>query len=187
MNLEKRKRFDTSIYVLLGVLTAIFIVDVATNFQLREYLALYPGEYTRFWTIFTVNIVHGGPLHLLMNGFFLFIISRMYRSIPGNATTFWFVLITSGVFSGIVTMFIAPPDIPHVGISGAIFGLLSYGFLAFKDLPGSTAKKYHKDLGFIILFNIIITMILPFVSATGHFGGLAAGALIYFTLRLSSK
>lgn len=178
----KYKGFNNSVLVLISALTIIFFLDFSLNYQLREIFGLYPGEYHRFWTVLTVNLMHGGLLHLFVNCFVLYILSNIYVSIPGRGVTYWVVLCTTGIMSGIATMIFASPGAPHVGISGAIFGLLGYAYLAFVQLPGSKAKAMKKDLGFVLLFNLLLTFAIPFISITGHIGGLLSGIVLYFLM-----
>ena len=185
--MNKYRGFNNLVLVLITTLIIIFLLDFSLNHQIKEIFGLNPGEYYRFWTVLTVNLVHGGLLHLFFNCFFLYILSKIYLSIPGKATTYWVVLAATGILSGIVTMIFASPGTSHVGISGAIFGLMGYAFFAFKDLPGSKARQMRREIGTVLFVNLLITFIMPFISVTGHIGGLIAGIVLYYLMSYSYR
>ncbi|MBI4116846.1 rhomboid family intramembrane serine protease [Candidatus Pacearchaeota archaeon] len=82
------------------------------------------------WTIFTSMFMHANFLHIFANMFSLFFIGNFLERIIGKKR-FFLIYLISGIVGGIFFVFsgmIFNSNIPGVGASGAIFGLI--GILA---------------------------------------------------------
>lgn len=93
------------------------------NFALTPSLIL-AGE--NLWTPLTSMFLHGGFFHLFANLFSLFFIGNFLEKIIGKVRFIWVYLI-SGLIGGIFFVLagvIFSNNLPGIGASGAIFGLL---------------------------------------------------------------
>ena len=79
------------------------------------------------WTILTSMFMHGGFFHLFANMFSLFFIGNFLEKIIGRKRFFWVYMISGivgGLFFVAAALIFGGLDIPAVGASGAIFGIL---------------------------------------------------------------
>ena len=142
------------IWALLGVLAAVFTVELlfgvdhgGSAFEpsvgtlialggLNGTLVLHDGEWYR---LFSAPLLHGGMVHLGMNGLALLISGGLLERLVGRA---WLLaLFAIGALGGsLMSLAINPPTLVSVGASGAIMGLLAAGLvLSLPASPGSSA------------------------------------------------
>ncbi|MFH1608331.1 MAG: rhomboid family intramembrane serine protease [archaeon] len=112
------------------------------------------------WTLFTSMFMHGSFFHLFANMFSLFFIGTFLERIIGRKRFLWTYLISGlvgGLFYIVATMILGGTNVPAVGASGAIFGLL--GVLAVL-VPKS---KIYLIVGplILIVIEILVVPLLP--------------------------
>jgi membrane associated rhomboid family serine protease len=78
------------------------------------------------------------------------------------------------VFAGALGALLLDPNIPTVGASGGVFGLM---IAAIIILRARGFDPMATGLPFWLGLNLVITFTLPNISVGGHLGGLAGGAL----------
>ncbi len=89
-------------------------------------------------TIFSSMFLHGGILHLLGNLLFLWIYGNNVEDAMGYINFFFFYLIC-GIFAALIQAFSFPTSqIPMIGASGAIAGVLGSYFLLYPKAKVST-------------------------------------------------
>ncbi|MFH1365259.1 MAG: rhomboid family intramembrane serine protease [archaeon] len=97
---------------------------IINNFALVPSLIL-SGQH--FWVLITSMFLHGGFFHLFANVFSLFFIGTFLEKLIGKKRFLWTYII-AGVVGGLFFVFASSIfgdlNIPAVGASGAIFGLL---------------------------------------------------------------
>ena len=100
-------------------------------------MMLFPVEspWFRVWQPFTYMFMHGGWEHIIFNMFTLWMFGRFIEMDLGSRRFLTYYLVC-GVGAGVIQMLAcwatgAPLNVPTVGASGAIYGLL----LAFAMLP----------------------------------------------------
>jgi GlpG protein len=141
------------------------------------------------WRIFTPALLHGGPLHLLVNMLSLASLGRLAERLEGRGKYIAIMLICA--LGAHLLQGLMPPSIMgikaiggtpfFVGISGVVMGL--FGYLAVKT-------KIRRDLGiyfppdsyFMVGFIIVVGLVgaMPFANLA-HIGGLLTGAILgYF-------
>jgi len=115
------------ITILMVVLTTAVSVFFFTDFiRSVETFGFIPVEFDRMGglTFLSCFFVHGGWMHLLGNMYFLLVFGRGVEDRIGKLA-FLGVLAISTVGGGILTILMDPQgDIPHVGASGGISGIL---------------------------------------------------------------
>jgi membrane associated rhomboid family serine protease len=102
-------------------------------------LGPFPG--LRIWQPFTYIFLHGGLWHLLINMLMLWMFGRELELVWGK-NRFLNYFFICGVGAGIITILVKvtpmlwhvrPSDVPTIGASGAIFGILIANAILFPD------------------------------------------------------
>jgi membrane associated rhomboid family serine protease len=95
----------------------------------------------RIWQPFTYIFLHGGLLHLLMNMLWLWMFGRELELVWGKKRFLNFFFLC-GVGAGLIELLVKtipmfwglrPSDVPTIGASGAIFGILMANAVLFPD------------------------------------------------------
>jgi len=188
----------TVLIILLCVLVFLLEVNLgpmASNVFIEQY-ALYPVDFTAgFWggfpKLITSMFLHGGWMHLIGNMWFLWIFGDNIEDFLGHIGFLFFYLGT-GIAAGLVHVWMNPgSEIPTVGASGAISGVLG----AYIFLHPHIRIKTLLVLGFFIevvripaLFFLgfwFLAQVMgmdPQVAYGAHIGGFVAGLGLIFTL-----
>ena len=131
------------------------------------------------WRLSSSLILHGGLLHLLLNGLALLALCRMGEAIFGSLSTLG-ILYLSGWVGAFFSWSVGSPN--TVGASGAIFGLLSalsiFGWKYRSELSGELGETLRKKLGLFGLLNLFIGLWIPMIDNPSHFGGCATGIIL---------
>jgi membrane associated rhomboid family serine protease len=137
----------------------------------------------RYGTLLTSLFAHGGPLHLLGNLLTLLGLGPVFERQLGRLR-FLLVYFGAGI-AGNLAHVAFRPDLPVVGASGCLFGLL--GVLLVLD-PAAEIGLLGLPMS-ILLFGGLYTAAVPFLVKLGnvlpiaheaHLGGMAFGALAAF-------
>ena len=167
-------------------LTAMLAPDgraLYENLQLEK-PAIANGE---LWRLLTVTLLHGSPefglafslLHLGSNMYALYIVGPTLERIYGSPRFGAFYLVSA--IGGSLATFAFGSPAPGTGASGAIFGLFGALFVATRlHMPAldRQGRGVASQIGFLILFNIIIGFQLGVVDNFAHIGGLVTGGLL---------
>ena len=140
-------------YFIIGIYGREFFTS---NFALTPTLIL-SGE--KLWTLLTSMFLHAGFFHIFANMFSLFFIGNFLEKIIGKKR-FILVYLVSGIVGGIffvLSGMIFNSNIPGIGASGAVFGVL--GILAIL-VPYS---KIYLIVGplILILLGFILNVFIP--------------------------
>lgn len=180
---------NIAVYLIVGSL-----FPGESQFKITYYFGLIPALVLHkgfIWQLFTYMFLHGNFMHLFVNMYALLIFGIPIEDLWGSKKFFGYFLFT-GIGAGI-TIFIlnmaiggSAAQIPTIGASGAIFGLLLAFGMLFPDaqillffvLP--IKAKYLVILyGGFELYSLMSTMGEGNISHIGHLGGLLFG-IIYF-------
>lgn len=141
-------------------------------------LVLDKGEWFR---LLTAAFLHGGPIHLLMNGFALLIAGSALEALIGRL---WLaaLFLLGALGGGLASVHLNDANIVGVGASGAIMALFGFFLtIAFRFEKGPVRRAFlGNSLG------ALIPSLLPgLIPASGlqidyaaHAGGAALGALV---------
>ena len=138
--------------------------------------AVAAGEW---WRLITGAFLHLGLLHILFNMYALWLFGPIIEQMYGHVE--FAVIYLLCALGGNVLTILAAPDVPAVGASGAIFGLFGLAFIVSRRrhlLLGPQARAMLSRVGTLLVLNLFITFTVPFISWTGHVGGLVVGAVI---------
>ncbi len=177
---------------------AMFPLLLTGNFV--EFIAIKPiniinGKY--LWTIVTSMFMHAGFFHLFINMMSLFFLGSFLEQIIGKKRFLWLYFI-SGISASLLFVLLAfvfqrDMNALAVGASGAIFGLAGCIAVLTPKL-----KVYIMPFPFPLpmwIASIIALSVLWLASAaaglpignTAHLGGLIAGLLFGFYLRIKYR
>ncbi len=146
-------------------------------------------------TLFTAMFLHGGWLHLAGNMLFLWIFGDNVEARLGRLRYLLAYLATGLAATLFFALFVPDSQVPMIGASGAISGVLGFYFLWF---PRNQVKTFIFLFPFIITtllvparvvlgIYLVISNIFPFIADFGaesgvahgaHIGGFLAGVLI---------
>ena len=137
-----------------------------------------------WWRLFTAPMLHANLSHLISNGVVLAIVGFMLEPLIGAR---WFAALyaVGGLGGTVCALMLDAPDIPGVGASGAIMGVLGAAFFC-----GASAKAGPKGRRMQTWsLRLILPALIPLaanshVDYAGHLGGVIAGIAMGVVLQL---
>lgn len=148
------------------------------------------GPVGTFFPFLTCMFLHGGPWHLLMNMWYLWIFGDNIEDRLGHLRFILFYLGCGVGASAVHVLLGGPSNLPMVGASGAISGVLGAYFICFPGakvltlVPIFIIPFFVRIRAFFFLFIWIATQVLSATVATAetspvawwaHIGGFALG------------
>ncbi len=200
-------RFPTGVKWLLISTIAIFVIDFVLgggrtgSFLLRNF-GLVPSQVVHslaIWQLFTYMFLHGGIGHVLWNMLALWMFGAELERTWGTRyfLKYYFACgVLAGVTVVIASYLFGGYNVPTVGSSGAIYGILmAYGLLfpnqtiLFGFLIPIKTKYFVMIIGAMVLAQSYsaIASGQGAVGAIAHLGGLLAGYLILRGSRLQKR
>ena len=155
-----------------------------------------PAQGSVFDLVFSM-FLHGGFMHLAGNMLFLFIYGN---NVERRLGIVWFVvwyLLTGAAATMFHAAFFATSDVPLVGASGAISGVLGFYFVWFPKnmvrvlvfLPPFFARTFEIAARIVLAVYLFLDNVVPFIFSGGdgvahgaHIGGFLAGAAAAFVM-----
>jgi membrane associated rhomboid family serine protease len=113
-----------------------------------------------------------GPMHILFNSYAIWIFGRALEPMLGTVR-FLVLYLTSIVGGSLAVMWLSDPQIPVVGASGALFGLMGAYFVVIRSLGGNASQIF-----ILVGINFALGLFVPGISWEGHLGGLVTGLVI---------
>jgi membrane associated rhomboid family serine protease len=140
-----------------------------------------------WWRFFACTFLHGGTLHLVINGFVLWMLGRFLERFLGS-TRFLLIYFASGLAGSLSSsLFVASQS---VGASGAIWGLLgAEAALAFYPRP-LLPPAWVRIARLTALTNLglnLLNSFSPHVDLAAHVGGGLMGGLVFLLLAASGQ
>jgi len=172
----------------LGSSDAFLELDIQTLYQ-------FGAKYTRsilggdWWRLLTAGYLHGGLMHIGMNLWVLFDLGPQVDEIYGSSR--YFVFYTLSTIGGYVASSFWSPQVPSVGASAGLFGLIgvmiALGVTNRSSMGAAIRGMYIRWAIYGLLFGL-----LPYfhIDNAAHIGGLATGFITaYFagTPRISDS
>ena len=174
------------------VLIGLFLGDDATAWVNHYFglVALGPIPGLRLWQPVTYIFLHGSPLHLLFNMLFLWMFGKELELTWGKRR-FLNYFFLCGIGAGLIEMAVKltpmlwghrPSDVPTIGASGAIFGILMANAVLFPDrelwiIPFPIAVPMRPYVAAVAVIEFLSTLGVggDAVSHVCHLGGLLVG------------
>jgi membrane associated rhomboid family serine protease len=197
-----RRTFPIVTYALLALNILFFFVELSGGDAFVKQWAFVPSRFLAnpsadFPTLFTSMFMHGGWLHLGGNMLYLWIFGDNVEDRLGHGTfiVFYFVCGLAATFAQL--MFNAGSQVPNLGASGAIAGVLGSYILLFPQgrvrvLQGQQVVQMPAlvVLGFWIVLQLFSgigsisnTADTGGVAYMAHIGGFVAGCILTLALR----
>lgn len=189
---ERKRPYIT--YTIIGVNILAYIVTaflsgniLDSDINVLVYLGakynplIKSGEYYR---LITSMFLHGGIIHLALNMYALNSIGPLIERIYGKAK-YLIIYFISGILSSLLSFMFS--EGVSIGASGAIFGLLGTSFIFAIKMRHVIGKAFIKDIGSVIVINLIMGLTIPNIDNFGHLGGLIGGLILGFVLYKNNK
>ena len=139
------------------------------------------------WRLITSMFLHAGVLHLVVNGYALYMLGRFGEQLFGPARL-WIIYLLAGVAGSATSALFGDASRLSVGASGAIFGLLGAVIVGMARMRGYVPEHWRKQVFYNLLvilgLNLFIGYKLEMVDNSAHMGGLVGGALVTVLLLL---
>ena len=188
--------------VALILTTVVFSVFCFQDFRSPEYYGFVPRDYDRNGgaTFLTSFLIHGGWGHLLTNMYFLYVFGRAVEDRIGWMWYLALLVLSTAGGNALTLCFDPASDIPHVGASGGIAGVLLFYTFTF---PRNKLVFFMSSYGFMMprlvrvpawaalvlwvglqLFGASFQKAgMSTVSYSSHLGGLLIGLSFWLVLR----
>ena len=176
-------------WALLGIISLVFLAQVIHDgsilgfYQSVKDAGLQKDSYRggEYWRLFTAPLLHGGLIHFVMNALGLLYLGKrleVFASWPHVPMVFLFSAMVGGDASARIY------NTTSVGASGGLMGWLGF-LLVFEVLHSALVPKSAKRrlLGGLLMTALIGLVGYQFIDNAAHFGGLVAGmayAMIVF-------
>lgn len=125
-----------------------------------------------WWRLITSGFVHVSIMHIAFNMLLLFILGRLLE--PALGTPRFLALYFASLLAGSFGVMLLDPNAVSAGASGAIFGLAGATFVIAR---GRGIDALAAEIGFLIVFNLVITFAASHISVGAHVGGLIGGVI----------
>ena len=168
------------VYILALLLYFLGKVDLYNMLCLNR-IAVKNGEWYR---LITSGFLHQNIMHLICNMYSLYVIGTQLENFIGKKrfTLAYFIsMVIGSLLSCVLTSY------SSLGASGAIFGLLGallYFGYHYRIYLGTVLKQQIIP---IIVFNLLISIIIPSINIYAHIGGLIGGFLSMIALGVENK
>lgn len=173
------------VYAILLILAPIFLYySTLDNFAQNQFLdewakinqKVYDGEYYR---LFTSMFLHLNELHILFNGYALYLFGRDVESLFGHVR-FGIIYVMGGLAGSIGSLLYT--DAASIGASGAVFavfGAMGVYLYRHRHFYGEMASVRLRQMAMLAFVNIIFGL-LPStrIDNAAHIGGLAGGIVL---------
>jgi membrane associated rhomboid family serine protease len=200
-----RRTFPFTTYLLILVNAIFFIVELALgdtfisqwSFVPQRFLANPAGD---FLTLFTSMFMHAGWLHIAGNMLYLWIFGDNVEDNFGHIKFLIFYLICGLAATFSQMAFNMHSEIPNLGASGAIAGVLGAYILMFPKaqvrvlmgravvpMPALIVLGFWIVLQFFSGVGSIMTQTDAGVAYMAHIGGFVTGFILTFFLRKRSS
>jgi membrane associated rhomboid family serine protease len=172
-------------FALIGINVGVFLLQLALGSGLQpradwifENGVLFgplvaDGEW---WRLVTAAFLHGSVLHIGMNMLVLWIIGPPLEAYLGHGR-YALLYLASGL-AGSAGALLWSPDVPAVGASGAIWGIMGAALV----LEARRIYVFGGSAMGLVVLNLAFTFLIPGISRGGHIGGLAGGGLCILAL-----
>jgi membrane associated rhomboid family serine protease len=170
-------------YALIAINVIVFLVEIVSGpggfyqLPLTKFIfdyslygpAVAEGEWYR---LITSGFLHEGIIHIGFNMFLLLILGRLLE--PALGTPRFLVLYFASLLAGSLGALIVTPDSLGLGASGAVFGLAGAVFVIAR---GRGLEQLARQIGFLIVINLVFSFTYPNISWGAHVGGLVGGVI----------
>ncbi|WP_235026341.1 rhomboid family intramembrane serine protease [Glutamicibacter sp. JC586] len=125
------------------------------------------------WRLITSAFAHsmGSFLHLAMNMYGIYIFGTLLEPRLGRLRFAWLYLL-SAIGGSLGILLLSEPLSATLGASGALAGLFLATFVVFRS-----NKQALRQMGIILVLNIVLGFVVSGISWQGHLGGAITGII----------
>ncbi|MEA2250507.1 MAG: hypothetical protein QOI62_1773 [Solirubrobacteraceae bacterium] len=135
-----------------------------------------------YWRLVTGGFLHANVIHIGFNMYLLWILGQMLEPTLGSLR--FAALYLTALLCGSFGALLIQPDVPTVGASGAVFGLMG---AAAVELRSRGINPFQTSIGTLIILNLVLSFAISNISVGGHIGGLIGGALVGVAFDLADR
>jgi membrane associated rhomboid family serine protease len=171
---------NVGIFVMMSMMNPLARNEIDWKFGLSR-IGL---QYGMFWQLITHVFLHGNLAHIFVNMLALWFAGREVERVLGTPR-FLGLYLTSGLVGGVFQVAFSPVNVPLIGASGAVFGVLLALTTMFPNVPITALvffvlplRMRAKYFGFgLVAVSVIFWLsgLDPRVGHLAHLGGCAAG------------
>src|SRR5262249_10136710 len=149
-----------------AVIVLVFVAQLASLYLLGQDLIIDFGAKVnqliaqgQWWRLLTPIFIHDDTppfLHILFNGYALYIVGRDVER-PSGSTRTVLIFLLSGLSGSVLSLLLSPA--PSIGASGAIFGLIgaeAVFFFRHRQLLGRRATRSLQQIIVIAIINFAL-------------------------------
>lgn len=179
-------------FILLSIMVFYFIFMTlnggTTNTEnLIKYGAFFPPailQYKQYYRFVSSIFIHIGFTHIFFNGYALYVFGPQIEKLMGAKKYLLFFLLT-GIGGNMITflfnfIFISSFLSVSAGASGSLFGLFGAFLYLIHRHSDMVTPEGRKNILSLLGINLLLTIIVPSISVTAHFGGLLVGYLLSY-------
>lgn len=180
-------------YALIAVNVVVYLIEIA---QGSGGLFAEPGgrfvfDFSLFgpfvaegevYRLVTCGFLHGSIIHIGFNMFLLLLLGRLLE--PALGTPRFLALYFASLLAGSFGALLVEPNAFSYGASGAVFGLAGAVFVIAR---GRGMDALAGQIGFLIVFNLIYSFVVPHISVGAHVGGLIGGVVCALAIVAGEK
>ena len=135
-----------------------------------------------YYRLVTGGFLHSGIFHIGFNMYLLWLLGQLLEPVLGSRrfAALYFTSLLCGSFGALLLT----PNVPTVGASGAIFGLMG---AAAVELRSRGINPFRTTIGMLIIFNLALSFVVSNVSVGGHIGGLVGGVLVGVVFEIADR
>jgi membrane associated rhomboid family serine protease len=154
----------TLLEVVVGVDRAVAVASVDT-------FAVRAGEW---WRLLGGTYLHGSPMHFLGNASVLLVYGAILESKTSRLRLPLVYLLSC--LGGSLCSVLLPPDVPSVGASGGIVGVIAYLFVFSRRQSVRFPAAFHGATASVLGGLVVAGVIgISYIDNAGHLGGALTG------------
>ena len=181
----QRLRRSPATAVLLVALVAIYFLSAADPELVQRFAKvdsrIRAGEW---WRLITASFLHGGLLHLGVNGLALSAIGPTVEQLYGRLRFALIFLLGGAAGFAASTVFVVQPSL---GASAGLFALLGvllgYAVRERRRLVPASRRAMIQEILMVAGMNLALGLMVPFVDNAAHVGGFGGGLALGMVLR----
>ena len=181
----QRLRRSPATAVLLAALVAIFFLSAADPELVDRFAKvdsrIRAGEW---WRLVTASFLHGGLLHLGVNGLALSAIGPSVEELYGRVRFSLIFLLGGAAGFAASTVFVRQPSL---GASAGLFALLGvllgYAIRERRRLNPAGRRAMIREILTVAGMNLALGFMVPYIDNAAHLGGFGGGLALGMVLR----
>jgi rhomboid protease GluP len=174
----------TSLILVINLMM-VFVIIYLGGFKYENLIYLggirpdYVIEFNQWYRLFTAMFLHGSIIHFLGNSLVLFYLGSHLERLIGSLR-FTILYFLSGTISSLAVVYFGGYRVLTIGASGAIFGIVG-GLLLLTFIKKTWfTPQSIKSIRQLVVINLVLTFVVPFISIPGHIGGFIVGLTVFY-------